>query len=75
MLDPTNLINIDSTFSEDHKHLVRFFSLPILPSEKECLEIRYDDDLSHVQNTKIKKTTIDDFILLRAVSHGAYGKV
>ena len=69
------LMFIDSVFEGDHKQLVRFFSLPILPSEKECLEIRYDDNLAHVQNTKFKKTTIDDFYLLRAVSHGAYGKV
>lgn len=56
--------------------MVRFFSLPILPSEKECLEINFDDEeFSKLHKKSIKKTTIDDFYLLRAVSHGAYGKV
>lgn len=45
-----------------------------MPSEKECLEIRYDDE-ARFAKPNIKKTKIDDFYLLRAVSHGAYGKV
>ena len=69
------LTYIVSESTQGHMQMVRFYSVPILPSEKECLEIKFDDDLTKIQNTKYKKTTIDDFYLLRAVSHGAYGKV
>ena len=55
--------------------MIRFFSLPILPSEKDWLEINFDDDLERIHKVNYSKTTIKDFFLLRAVSHGAYGKV
>ena len=64
-----------SSESENVHSLVRFYSLPILPSEKECLQIKFDDALEVLHKTSFNKTGIDDFILLRAVSHGAYGKV
>lgn len=70
------LLHIDSEESSECEHLVRFYSLPILPSEKECLEIRSEEgDMAKAYKSNYKKTTIDDFNLLRAVSHGAYGKV
>ena len=61
--------------SENLNELVRFYSLPILPSEKQSLKINFDDEIGLLHKTSFSKTTIDDFALLRAVSHGAYGKV
>lgn len=61
--------------SENLDELVRFYSLPILPSEKQSLEINFDDEIEVFHKTSFSKTTINDFTLLRAVSHGAYGKV
>ena len=54
--------------------MIRFFSLPILPSEKEWLIINFDDGYKQIHKVNYTKTTIKDFFLLRAVSHGAYNK-
>ena len=47
--------------------LVRFSSLPILPSYLESLQ----NEAKH----EVKQVTIHDFELVKVISHGAYGKV
>ena len=51
--------------------LVRFNSCVILPSEKACCQLDYQPESQKASD----KMSIQDFILLKTVSSGAYGKV
>ena len=61
----------DSDSFDELPVLASFSSVPILPSMKaDCQPDCMKDATQHVG-----KVTIQDFKLLRALSHGAYGKV
>ena len=51
--------------------LVRFNSCVILPSEKACCQLDYQPESQKASD----KMSIQDFILLKTVSSGTYGKV
>lgn len=57
--------------SDGEKFEVKFWSEKILPSHKESCRIKFEEEEVKV----FKKVDIHDFELLKALSHGAYGKV
>lgn len=66
-----SLKSIEETDEEDEELLIASTSCPLLPSMiEDCNPLRIKQE-----EVKINKVSINDFILLKALSHGAYGKV
>ena len=71
----------DSDDITDDVDLKRFYSLKVLPSQEEALSLEAllkmsDENRPSVIDLKIQtKVSISDFELVKALSHGAYGKV
>ena len=64
------LKSIEETDSEEEE-LIKAMSCPLLPSMiEDCNPLRVKEE-----EMKINKVSINDFMLLKALSHGAYGKV
>ena len=59
----------------DNEIRINFHSCPKLPSMIEDCNPLIERWPSIMTNIKNKRITIDDFMLLKALSHGAYGKV
>lgn len=60
----------EDEFVADTMQTVRFGSCPNLPTMLECCQLNYEP-----KNDFGQKTVIQDFILLKTISSGAYGKV
>jgi len=66
-----SLKSIEETDEEDEETLITSTSCPLLPSMiEDCNPLRIK-----LEEVKINKVSINDFMLLKALSHGAYGKV
>lgn len=66
-----SLKSIEETDEEDEEMLIGSTSCPLLPSMiEDCNPLRVK-----LEEVKINKVSINDFMLLKALSHGAYGKV